>query len=240
MAVSYMDFSSPYVQFFSDVSHNRFYTKDQANYINILGVRQLNTLGNQSLLDIFLSPGNVVEPHLHQNATELVYGVSGAMTISILNPFTSQIVNQTLLPQQAVSIPQGWIHWEVATEDNTHVLAIFDAPAPEYIAISDFLRLAPRNALAHIYCLNEAQIREALAPLTESALIAPPASCTACHQAQHWPSPAVPEPRSAPAAPYAAVGDLNAPYAAPPVRPSGASSGVARPTIGNGLNYGQP
>jgi len=235
MAVSYMDFSSPYVQYFSDVSQNRFYTKDQANYINQLGIRQLNTLGNESLLDIFLSAGNVVEPHFHQNASELVYCVSGAMALSIVNPFTQQIVHQTVRPQQAVGIPQGWIHWEVAMEDHTHVLAIFDAPTPEYVAMSDFLRLAPREALAHIYCLDEAKIREALAPLTASALIAPPANCTARHQA-----PAVREARSAvtPSSPF--VNDLSAPYPAQPARHAPAAAGAARPLIGNGRSYRQP
>jgi hypothetical protein len=55
-------------------------------------LKQLNTLENVSLLDIFLSANNVVEPHYHQNAAELVYCISGAATVSMLNPFTKQIL----------------------------------------------------------------------------------------------------------------------------------------------------
>ncbi|SFB45122.1 Cupin [Cohnella sp. OV330] len=186
MAVSYMDFTSPNVQFAYDVNQNRTFTKDSANFINTLGVQQLNTLGNASLLDIYLSAGNVVEPHIHQNASELVYLVSGGAVVSILNPFTKEVRNFTLRSGQVALIPQGWFHWEIATENHTHIIAIFDAPTPEFIAVSDFLRLAPRNILAHTYCLDEAQITAALAPITDTTTIGPPANCgkSAVRQAQ--------------------------------------------------------
>ncbi|MFC3801189.1 cupin domain-containing protein [Cohnella sp. GCM10012308] len=177
MAVSYMDFTSPNVQFAYDVNQNRTFTKDSANYINTLGIQQLNTLGNASLLDIFMSAGNVVEPHVHQNASELVYLVSGAAVVSILNPFTKEVRNFALRPGQVALVPQGWFHWEMATENQTHIIAIFDAPVPEFIAVSDFLRLAPRNMLAHTYCLDETLITAALAPIKETTTIGPPVSC---------------------------------------------------------------
>ncbi|MFD2333569.1 cupin domain-containing protein [Cohnella sp. GCM10020058] len=177
MAVSYMDFTSPNVQFAYDVNQNRTFTKDSSNYINALGIQQLNTLGNASLLDIYLSAGNVVEPHVHQNASELVYLVSGAAVVSILNPFTKEVRNFALKPGQVALVPQGWFHWEMATENQTHIIAIFDAPIPEFIAVSDFLRLAPRNLLAHTYCLDESLITAALAPIKETTTIGPPANC---------------------------------------------------------------
>ena len=187
MAVSYMDFTSPNVQYFYDLSNNRFFTKDRGNYINALGVAQLNTLGNNSILDIFLTRGNVVEPHIHQNASELVYCISGAAVISMINPFTKALINVTVSPGQVGNVPQGWFHWEMATKDNTHLLAIFDAPTPEFIAISDFLRLAPPEIVAHTYCLDVAKYKAAIAPIGDTVVIGPPANCAEYHQPQPQP-----------------------------------------------------
>lgn len=184
MAVSYMDFTSPNVQYFYDLKNNRSFTKDANNFINSLAIQQLNTLGNVSLLDIYLSKANVVEPHVHQNASELVYCIQGAAVVSLLNPFTKMVLNFNITSGQVANIPQGWFHWEMATEDDTHLLAIFDAPVPEFIAVSDFLKLAPRNMLAHTYCLDQALITQALAPIKGTVTIGPPVDCSHQHQAR--------------------------------------------------------
>lgn len=94
---SYMDYTSPSIQFTYDVSKSNFFRKDEHNYINVLGVNQLNTLENTSLLDIFLSADNVIEPHVHQNAAELVYCISGAAVVSLLNP-SSNLLIKFLIP----------------------------------------------------------------------------------------------------------------------------------------------
>lgn len=52
---SYMDYTSPDTQFTFDVNTNTLFKKDANNYINLLSVKQLNTLENTSLLDIFLA-----------------------------------------------------------------------------------------------------------------------------------------------------------------------------------------
>jgi len=172
-----MDFTSPSVQFTYDTRNNNFFRKDANNYINALSVNQLNTLGNASILDIFLSTGNVVEPHIHQNASELVYCVSGAAVVSLINPFTKKLLNFPIQPGQVANVPQGWWHYEIATVDNTHLIAIFDAPIPEFIPASDMLRLTPANVFAHTYCLNEAKVKDTLAPITNTVVIGPPANC---------------------------------------------------------------
>lgn len=184
MVVTYMDYTSPNVQFFDDVNKNRFFTKDSGNYINVLGRQQMNTIGEASLLDINLTRGNVVEPHVHQNASELVYVVTGEAVVSFINPFTKEVLNFTAGPGQSVLVPQGWIHWEVANKDNTKIIAIFDARQPEFIGISDFLRLAPTNTIAHTYCLDEAMLKETLAPIKDTTVIGPPADCNKYHQPQ--------------------------------------------------------
>lgn len=177
MSVSYLDYTSPSIQFTYDLSNNPFFKKDSLNYINTLSIHQLNTLGNVSLLDIFLSTGNVIEPHTHQNATELVYCISGAAVVSLINPFTKELLNFPIQPGQVANVPQGWWHYEIASVDNTHLLAIFDAPIPEFIGGSDLLRLTPASVFAHTYCLNEALVKETLAPITDTVFIGPPNSC---------------------------------------------------------------
>ncbi|MFI8685384.1 cupin domain-containing protein [Rossellomorea sp. NPDC077527] len=151
----YMDYTSPEAQFSYDVNNSPLFKKDNQNLINILGVDQLNTLDNTSLLDIYLSKNNFVEPHYHQNAAELVYCISGAATVSILNPFTKEILNYRLSPGQVANIPQGWWHYEEATKDRTHLLAIFNSPVPEVILGSDILTFTPSSVMAKNYCMNE-------------------------------------------------------------------------------------
>jgi quercetin dioxygenase-like cupin family protein len=175
--VSYLDYTSPSTQYTFDVNKSPLFKKDNKNYINILGIQQLNTLRNVSLLDIFLSANNVVEPHYHPNASELVYCISGAATVSMLNPFTKQILNYSITPGQVVNVPQGWWHYEVAEADNTHLLAIFDAPTPEVILGSDILKFTPANIMSHTYCLDENQWKQAIAPVKPTTYIGPYKNC---------------------------------------------------------------
>ncbi|MFC4101751.1 cupin domain-containing protein [Paenibacillus xanthanilyticus] len=193
---SNVDFTSPNVQFFYDLPTNQTTKKDAQNYINTLSVNQLNTLGNVSLLDIYLSKSNIVEPHVHQNASELVYLVSGGLIVSLINPFTKQLINIPVAPGQVANVPQGWWHYEIATADNTHILAIFDAPVPEFIAGSDLLRLTPASVFAHSYCLDETKVKEALAPITDTVVIGPPAGCQAADPRSSVPSYDANEPSS--------------------------------------------
>ncbi|KAF6617145.1 cupin domain-containing protein [Paenibacillus polymyxa] len=174
---SYMDYTSPTVQFTYDLSDNILFQKDAQNSINELSIQQLNTLANVSLLDIRLSTANVVEPHYHQNATELIYCISGAVTVSLINPFTRELRHFPITPGQVANVPQGWWHYLVATVDNTHLLAIFNAPVPEFILGSDVLRLTPSNIMAHTYCLDEKKVQEALAPIKKPVIIGPPNDC---------------------------------------------------------------
>lgn len=174
---SYMDYTSPSTQYTFDINKSPLFIKDNQNYINVLGIKQLNTLENVSLLDIFLSTNNVVEPHYHQNAAELVYCISGAAVVSILNPFTKELLDFPITPGQVANVPQGWWHYEIATVDNTHLLAIFDAPTPEVILGSDILKFTPANIMAHTYCMDENQWKQVTAPVKPSTYIGPYKDC---------------------------------------------------------------
>ena len=172
-----IDYTLPTTQFTFNVNDSKAFKKDNHNFINVLGIDQLNTLENVSLLDIFLSNGNVVEPHYHQHAAELIYCISGACTVSLLNPFTKEIQNYPITPGWVANVPQGWWHYIVATVDNTHFLGIFDAPTPEVILGSDLLKLTPSNIIAHTYCMDETQWKKAIAPVKPSIFIGPPEDC---------------------------------------------------------------
>ncbi|KIL37021.1 cupin [Cohnella kolymensis] len=185
--VSYIDYTSPNTQYTFNLNQSTLVKKDSQNYINVLGIQQLNTLENVSLLDIFLSRNNVVEPHYHQNAAELVYCISGAVTVSILNPFTKQILNYPLAPGHVANVPQGWWHYEVAAVDHTHLLAIFNAPTPQVILGSDILKLTPANIMAHTYCLDENQWKKAIAPVQPALFIGPPNNCRNQPYTQQYP-----------------------------------------------------
>jgi len=175
--VKYMDYTSPSAQFTFDVNKSPLFKKDNQNYINILGVNQLNTLEDVSLLDIFLTANNVVEPHYHQNAAELVYCISGAATVSMLNPFTNQILSYYITPGQVANVPQGWWHYEVATVNNTHLLAIFNARTPQVILGSNILKFTPPNIMSHAYCMNENQWKQVTASVKPNTYIGPYKDC---------------------------------------------------------------
>ncbi|MGG1572382.1 cupin domain-containing protein [Fictibacillus sp. NRS-1165] len=191
--VQNLDYSSPAIQYTADVNQNVF-TKDSQNFINVLGIQQLNTLDNVSLLDIFLSRSNVVEPHYHQNAAELVYCISGGAAVSIFNPFTKQFHHYHIGPRQVANVPQGWWHYEVATTDETHLLAIFNSPTPDVILGSDLLKFTPPNIMAHTYCLDETQWINTIAPVQSTTFIGPPSNCHReynenPHYRSHYPQP---------------------------------------------------
>jgi len=174
---SRLDYSAPTTQFAFDVNSSQLFKKDDQNYINIVSANQLNTLTNYSILDIFLSTNNVIEPHYHQTASELVYCISGAATISLLNPFTKELISYAITPGQVVNIPKAWWHFEIATEDQTHLLAIFDAPVPDTILGSDILKFTPANIMAHTYCMNEQQWAQLISSIQPDTFIGPSKNC---------------------------------------------------------------
>ena len=240
MAISYMDYASPNAQFTFDLKNDLFFKKDDRNYINRLSIKDLNTLGNYSLLDIFLTTGNVVEPHIHQNASELVYCISGSAVVSLINPFSLKLMNFPIKPGQVANIPQGWWHYEIAAEDNTHLLAIFDAPIPEAIFGSDILRLTPASVWAHSYCLDEAQVKTTFAPIQETAYIGPPKNCkkgqqVAAHSARIGSQPA----QHAQAAPPVQAGQPVQGYGYPAYAPQAYGQAYYGQQAGAPQGYGQ-
>lgn len=180
-----IDYSSPSTQFAFDVNQSQLFKKDSHNFINVLGVNELNSLKNLSLLDTYLSRGNIVEPHYHQNAAELVYCISGCVIVSIFHPFLKKIMNFTITPGQVVNIPQGWWHYILAKVDHTHFLAIFDSNTPEVILGSDILKFTPSQIISKTYCIDEQQWKKTIAPVKPTTFIGPYKDCQPTHHYQH-------------------------------------------------------
>lgn len=182
-----LDYTSPNVKYSFDLNQSPLVKYDQHNLINVLGKKQLNSLDQVSLLDIYLSKSKVVEPHYHQNAAELVYCIAGSAAVSMLNPFTKKLSTYTITPGQVANVPQGWWHYEVALQDKTHLLAIFNASTPEVILGSDLLTLTPSHIMAHTYCMNETQWKQATQPVKPGVFIGP--FCHREEEAQTHPVP---------------------------------------------------
>jgi len=170
-------YKDPHLKYATDLKQNRFFTKNQNNYINVASKEQLPPIGKVFLLDVFLSSGNMVEPHYHANASELIYCITGETVVSMINPTTNELKSIRIEPQQVVTIPQGWWHYFEASKDGTHVLTIYDTYNLETIWGSDVLRLTPPQVFAHAYCLDQEQVQQTLGSIKERVIIGPPADC---------------------------------------------------------------
>jgi len=170
---------SPWVNgdFVFDLNDNVLFRKDERNYINALGIQQLDTIGNIYFLDIYLSKGNCVEMHYHSNASELTYCISGEVEVSFINPNDNEWQSFLLEKGDAVSIPQGFWHVACALTDDVHLLATHDTNNLQTVFGSDLLRLTPANNFADIYCLNEQEVKQTLAPIQNTIIIGPPEDC---------------------------------------------------------------
>lgn len=168
--------SSP-AQFTFDLNDNQLFERNSQNYINELSIDQLNTLKNTSILDIHLSNGYIVEPHYHQDSTELIYCIRGGVTVSMIDPSTKQLHSYPITANQVVNIPQGWWHYIVSDADHTQILGIFNAPKPKVILASDILNGTPADIIADTYCVNKAEWKKAIAPIPSSVFIGPLKNC---------------------------------------------------------------
>lgn len=58
---------------------------------------------------------------------------------------------------------------------------------------SDILRLTPAHMMAHTYCLNEQQWKQAVSPIQSTTVIGPPANCNQNRGMKKLPNPALPQ-----------------------------------------------
>ncbi|MEK4515369.1 cupin domain-containing protein [Paenibacillus sp. FSL H8-0122] len=153
------------------------YKRDANNYITQLFAEQLPAIRN-GFFNAHMSKGFIVQPHWHTNVTEMIFVISGELIASVFDPFTQKLMTYHLKAGQIAVFPQGWFHWILAESEQAHFLAIFDAPTPDIVYGSDFLRAVPAEVIQRAYCINEEEYAKAVAPLKESIILGPPPGCT--------------------------------------------------------------
>ncbi|REB05564.1 cupin domain-containing protein [Sporosarcina sp. BI001-red] len=161
------------VHYFADVNNNPFFVKDNKNYINIVSSKQLNSLQDVSVLDIFLSKDSIIEPHYHPNGSELTYCISGSATISMMNIDTKEFQHYRTTPGQVVNVPQGWWHYILANEDNTHFQGIFNVGVPEVVFGSDLLTRTPADVFPYAYGIDQNLWKSVISNVVPTTVIGP-------------------------------------------------------------------
>ncbi|WP_072331321.1 MULTISPECIES: cupin domain-containing protein [unclassified Paenibacillus] len=169
-----IDYSSSSWNLFFDLRTSPYFVKNERNFIYYQTAKQLPVMRGLSLVDISLSKGHSIEPHWHPNANELLYVFQGEIIESVLDPFTLQLLNYRVGPQQSVYIPMGWWHWTTAITDHCRLVASFDQNNFESVYGSDILRKTPPEVFRIVYGLNAAQWAEAIEPIDQTVIIGPP------------------------------------------------------------------
>jgi len=110
----------------------------------------LNGLAIQSLT---MNTGAIREPHLHPNAHQLDYCISGTATVGIVGPDgVAQYLNLTA--GDISFVPQGYLHWiENTSPGSLDFLVVLSHEEPETIELSSMLRGIPGPTLQHLYGL---------------------------------------------------------------------------------------
>ena len=105
---------------------------------------------------LHLKQGAVREPHVHPNAEQLDYCVSGKARVGIVGPEG----HKQLLDLEAGDIsfvPQGYAHWiENVGQGPLHFLVILSSEEPETIELSEILAGVPKDTLATALGLSRA------------------------------------------------------------------------------------
>jgi|GEM_PF-766697 len=152
----------------------------QANDFNLayeVSATQIPAMVGGSVADLYMTKGHIREPHWHPNAWELDVVIEGKVVVSILNPDTSQLINNPAGPGQVVFIPMGWLHWITPITDRTRLHLFFNSSQVENAEVSDFLRTTPPEVFKLSYNIDPALLSAALAPVkavNETIFIGPP------------------------------------------------------------------
>ncbi len=116
----------------------------------------LRSLAVQAL---HLKAGAVREPHVHPNAEQLDYCVSGKARVGIVGPEG----HRQLLDLEAGDIsfvPQGYVHWiENVGKGDLHFLVVLSHEEPETIELSEMLSGVPTETLAKVLGLSKDALR---------------------------------------------------------------------------------
>jgi oxalate decarboxylase/phosphoglucose isomerase-like protein (cupin superfamily) len=158
---------------FFDTRESVFFRRNAENIIFQVTGSQLPVMKKVGLDNIFLSRDHILEPHWHPNAAELDYVVSGEAIISVLDPFTPQLLTYRVKPRDVVFIPMNWWHWIIAVTEEAHVVAVYDNRKRQNMFGSDMLRKTPPEVFQLAYGVNAEELAKVLAPITKNVVIGP-------------------------------------------------------------------
>ncbi|MBM7704360.1 cupin domain-containing protein [Metabacillus iocasae] len=159
---------------FFDSKKSVDFEKNADNVIYKVTSTQLPAMIGGAFADVYLTKGNIREPHWHPNAWELDVVVSGKAQISIIDPDTNKLHNYTANPGQVVFIPMGWWHWITPLSEKLHLHLFFNNDQFETALGSTTLRLTPPEVYELSYGINAKKMADTLSPIKGPVEIGPP------------------------------------------------------------------
>lgn len=102
------------------------------------------SLQSLSLQDLDMQPGEARNAHVHPNAHQMDYVISGRGRVGIVGPNGEQHVLD-LEPGDAAFVPRGYLHWiENVGETPARFLLVVSHETPETIELADMIAGAPQ------------------------------------------------------------------------------------------------
>lgn len=136
-------------------------------------VSQIPSLEGVASTDLYMTKGNIREPHWHPNSAEYDYVIEGELEFVIFDPVYKQLQKYHLKPRDVLFIPQGYWHWITPLTDKTHILVVFNNNEPTTVAGSDILRFTPGEVFDLAYGIPAEDYEELVSPITSTVVIGP-------------------------------------------------------------------
>lgn len=162
-----------------NMKDNVLFKVNESNIAYEVSATQIPAMVGGSVAELLMTKGHIREPHWHPNAWELDVVIEGQVVVSILNPDTSQLINNLAGPGQVVFIPMGWLHWITPVTEQTRLHLFFNSSHVENAEVSDFLQTTPLEVFRLSYNIEPAKMGAALAPIkavNETVFLGPPPS----------------------------------------------------------------
>ncbi|MGL4437909.1 MAG: cupin domain-containing protein [Bosea sp. (in: a-proteobacteria)] len=118
----------------SDQKSSKFFRISAAEFPALRGI---------AIQDLDMKVGDRREPHLHPNAMQMDYCISGKGQVGIIGPDGERHLVD-LLPGDAAFIPSGYVHWiENTDEGRSRFILIVTNERPETIEVADIIETLP-------------------------------------------------------------------------------------------------
>lgn len=104
-----------------------------------------------SLQVLRMEPGGIREFHVHPNAAQMDFTISGQGRIGLVGP-QGDVQLLTMKEGDVSFIPQGYGHWiENPADEELRMILIVNHEEPVTIFLSDMIRALPRDAVERSY-----------------------------------------------------------------------------------------